>query len=917
MNWQMKKLYLKKLFIINLLSALVLWMGGLVTQKSVYASEVTDITVNKDNYSKYFKQNGDAVGKYDSTTGTQIITDNTYQVGNVAFMGSVNLNFDFSVSGQLNLGIPTTVGKYSGVADGIGFVFYQGKRDQVGGTAGNLGIYGLPNVFGWKVDTWFNKDGSDVGTGKKLLGEGDSKYMNQNGDPYGAFITTDSSGWGSIDGNTVSMIPRAKLVDGQNHPFKFEYQAAQRKLTISLTVGGETYQFAKTILFNDENPLYYFTISAGTGVLPTHQSFVFDSLKYKTAQRAIINYIDDDENGKILSTDDVIGNGGEVIDYQTANKISKYEESNYELVSDSFTDATDAQKIFDYDDKTDQEFAVHLKHKHSQKEETKQVTHTIKYQYALTVIQSISPAADYVNKLSFSRTVDTDEVTKKVTNGPWEPTFGTFPEVKSPEVEGYKADKESIAEYSKITGDSKDITDTVTYSNGPVTTKYIDQETKKEIAPATIQTGRTGENYTTEAKFIDNYVLTKIPANANGKYTKDAITVTYTYRKVEAPVTETGKVITKYVDEDGKEIADPVEQSGRVGDSYVTEAIAKDDYSLDLSKQPANASGKFTKDIITVIYVYKKVEAPTTETGKVITKYVDENGKEIADSVEQSGRVGDSYTTQAIVKDGYILDETKLPTNIKGKFTRDTITVTYVYKKKDSGKPTDPVVVVPIERGRVITQYIDEDGKAITNPMEQSGRVGDSYVTSAITLDGYILDETKLPTNAKGNFINGVVTVTYVYKKKDSDNPAKESTKPEAATPVKTSTVVTKYVDEDGNKIATDKIQRGRVGDSYTTQAVAKDGYILDETRLPHNAKGKFTQTTIIVKYVYKRVRAVKESTVLAEISKPRADTKQRNGSKTKLPTTGANTSSIAILVGIIMLLTVVVMILKKISKKL
>ena len=376
-------------------------------------------------------------------------------------------------------------------------------------------------------------------------------------------------------------------------------------------------------------------------------------------------------------------------------------------------------------------------------------------------------------------------------------------------------------------------------------------------------------------------------------------------------------MITKYVDEDGKEIADPVEQSGRVGDSYVTQAIAKDGYALDETKLPTNASGKYTKDDITVTYTYKKVEAPTVETGKVITKYVDEDGKEIADSVEQSGRVGDSYTTQAIVKDGYILDETKLPTNIKGKFTRDTITVTYVYKKKDSGKPTDPVVVVPIERGRVITQYIDEDGKAITNPMEQSGRVGDSYVTSAITLDGYILDETKLPTNAKGNFINGVVTVTYVYKKKDSDNPAKESTKPEAATPVKTSTVVTKYVDEDGNKIATDKIQRGRVGDSYTTQAVAKDGYILDETRLPHNAKGKFTQTTIIVKYVYKRVRAVKESTVLAEISKPRADTKQRNGSKTKLPTTGANTSSIAILVGIIMLLTVVVMILKKISKKL
>ena len=492
--------------------------------------------------------------------------------------------------------------------------------------------------------------------------------------------------------------------------------------------------------------------------------------------------------------------------------------------------------------------------------------------------------------------------------------------------DGYALDETKLPTNASGKYTKDDITVTYTYKKveaptvetGKVITKYVDED-GKEIADSVEQSGRVGDSYVTQAIAKDGYALdeTKLPTNASGKYTKDDITVTYTYKKVEAPTVETGKVITKYVDEDGKEIADPVEQSGRVGDSYVTQAIAKDGYALDETKLPTNASGKYTKDDITVTYTYKKVEAPTVETGKVITKYVDEDGKEIADSVEQSGRVGDSYTTQAIVKDGYILDETKLPTNIKGKFTRDTITVTYVYKKKDSGKPTDPVVVVPIERGRVITQYIDEDGKAITNPMEQSGRVGDSYVTSAITLDGYILDETKLPTNAKGNFINGVVTVTYVYKKKDSDNPAKESTKPEAATPVKTSTVVTKYVDEDGNKIATDKIQRGRVGDSYTTQAVAKDGYILDETRLPHNAKGKFTQTTIIVKYVYKRVRAVKESTVLAEISKPRADTKQRNGSKTKLPTTGANTSSIAILVGIIMLLTVVVMILKKISKKL
>ena len=62
-------------------------------------------------------------------------------------------------------------------------------------------------------------------------------------------------------------------------------------------------------------------------------------------------------------------------------------------------------------------------------------------------------------------------------------------------------------------------------------------------------------------------------------------------------------------------------------------------------------------------------------------------------------------------------------------------------------------------------------------------------------------------------------------------------------------TVTVKYVDEAGKEIATSKTMTGKVGEAYTTSAVAVDGYTLKET--PSNASGKYTSSDITVTYVY------------------------------------------------------------------
>ena len=84
-------------------------------------------------------------------------------------------------------------------------------------------------------------------------------------------------------------------------------------------------------------------------------------------------------------------------------------------------------------------------------------------------------------------------------------------------------------------------------------------------------------------------------------------------------------------------------------------------------------NGKFTK---------VEVQQPT---GTVTVKYVDGKGKEIATSKTLTGTVGDSYTTTEVTVDGYTLKTT--PSNAKGTYTKNAITVTYVYEEVVDNTP--------------------------------------------------------------------------------------------------------------------------------------------------------------------------------------------------------------------------------------
>ena len=68
----------------------------------------------------------------------------------------------------------------------------------------------------------------------------------------------------------------------------------------------------------------------------------------------------------------------------------------------------------------------------------------------------------------------------------------------------------------------------------------------------------------------------------------------------------------------------------------------------------------------------------------------------------------------------------------------------------------------------VSVRYVDELGNSLHDEQELSGEVGETYDASTpeyqLKLEGYNLDQTKLPENVKGTFTETPQVVTYVYQ---------------------------------------------------------------------------------------------------------------------------------------------------------
>ncbi|EBF5848591.1 LPXTG cell wall anchor domain-containing protein [Listeria monocytogenes] len=374
---------------------------------------------------------------------------------------------------------------------------------------------------------------------------------------------------------------------------------------------------------------------------------------------------------------------------------------------------------------------------------------------------------------------------------------------------------------------------------------FYKDENGNELATSETISGKSGENYQTTEKTITNYKLKEIEGQASGQFGDSDTTVTYVYEKANgAPVT------VKYVDGDGNELATSNTLNGKIDAPY--QSTAKSITGWTVKTTPTNANGVFTNANQTVTFVYEKANgAPVT------VKYVDGAGNELAASDTLNGKIDAPYQSTAKSLSGWTVKTT--PANANGVFTDTNQTVTYVYEKADGA----PVTI----------KYLDSDGNELATPDTLNGKIDAPYQATAKSLSGWVVKTT--PANANGAFTDTNQTVTYVYEKADG------------------APVTVKYVDADGNELATPDTLNGKLDTPYAATAKTLSGWKLTAT--PTNANGVFTTDAQTVTFVYakqeddpKKEDKNKTPIKISE-NKPKANKVTTIKKQTKLPKTGDN----------------------------
>ncbi|WP_270643016.1 lectin-like domain-containing protein [Limosilactobacillus mucosae] len=302
-----------------------------------------DVTVDAKNFSQYFDAHGTATYQLNpdgSVTITFTKKGQEYSAGDVSLKEKINMDSSFTLNGQINLGD-------FGGADGMGIVFHTGSVAALGRPGGNLGIAGLPNAVGFKLDSYFdyyNVPTSDLPGDEIPLptnGHGDEKY-GQSQDPttavpYGDIVTTSHEKIQTTDGKpawrwwvnnqdgTVKPLTTS-LMDGKFHNFQMQYDGQTHVLTIRLQEpAGHLNDSAQTPeseqwvewsyqipnIPGNGNVAMALNLMATTGELTNLQQFKLTSFTFSPAASVTVKYVN--EKGQVIHQATVHYNGAPVI----------------------------------------------------------------------------------------------------------------------------------------------------------------------------------------------------------------------------------------------------------------------------------------------------------------------------------------------------------------------------------------------------------------------------------------------------------------------------------------------------------------------------------------------------------------------------------------------------------------------------
>ena len=356
----------------------------------------------------------------------------------------------------------------------------------------------------------------------------------------------------------------------------------------------------------------------------------------KNDQKASVVYRDE-TSGSTLETVALAGKSGEAVNYSTAERIKHYQDLGYVLVTDGYP----AGASFDLDSTVDQAWTVSFKRvaldfnpdnahepgtpiypnqpngpKWPAKDAyLKDVTYTVHY---ASKDSNAKLPVDSVQKAQWKRSLTLDSVTGDIlTAGEWKADKTKFDLVITPMVNGYFADKGSVASQD-VTMDSK--VETVTYTKFG---KIIAVDEKGNPIP-----GVEAVTYTNDPNDPTKAAMTLVPEVKGYKADKTGVTPSnpgedtkVVYKVVNAEPAkpavnkEVGTIVVIYRDEYGNQIKMPLVITNSVGSEVNVHGdryIYRNGVKYELIRQEGKSTDKMTEGQTVVTYIYRKVEDGST-----------------------------------------------------------------------------------------------------------------------------------------------------------------------------------------------------------------------------------------------------------------------------------------------------------------
>ncbi|KRL28327.1 lectin-like domain-containing protein [Lactobacillus kefiranofaciens] len=757
--------------------------------------------VTKDTFLDYFSLNGSAT--YDKNSGIVTITPDEYnKVGNFSLKSKIDMSTSFTLTGQVNLG-----SKPNG-ADGIGFAFHNGNTTDIGNAGGNLGIGGLQNALGFKLDTW--SDGYQAPQSDKDGSQIDSTNSNDfgwNGDsmnaPYGTFVDTENEEvatkdgikvqrWWAKDVDGTSQALSKSDVNGQFHDFTVDYDGDKRTLTIKYTqTSGKRLTWTTTV--SKSNQAMAMIVSASTGGAKNLQQFEIMSFDFKQAATVNVKYVDTKGNqidqGKVTYPKGANVNGT----YTTG----QLEIPNYKFVRMDDGTATGSKSlpatgtltkagdngtvIYVYAPNAEKANVTYIDDTTGKTLSTKDLTgnygSTDPYRTSETINGYESQGYQLVsdnyptNGVVYNQdgTVQSFQVhlTHSTTpvgpNNPEKPGEPINPDNPNGPKWPDGTDKNSLTQtitrtvnyYDKQTKAvvAKQVTEQVTYNR----TAIVDKVTGQIIGYST--TGGDTVDQTDGNKAwtaVDNKSdwdsVTSPDLSSKGYLAPDLATV------AQQTVTPGDKDVTVNVYYDHDVV--PVNPTNP---QTPGEPINPDD--PDSPKWPAGTDkDSLTTDVHqTIHYQYGDgSQAAPDKTDSTTFDHQVEIDKVTGEIVKDDGWTAENGKTSFDSKNSPVI-----PGYTASKPASDSVDGL----TQDSKDNVQTIVYAktPVAGGNVTAKYVDENGNPIADDVIASGNVGDPYSTTQKDVPGYTFKEVQ--GNPTGSFTDQDQTVTYVYTK----NPATDN----------------------------------------------------------------------------------------------------------------------------------------------